>query len=52
MNSLPLYAFFAVRSGQPNLITRGYGAACVLLTIVLILFVIVRLLARQRGGQR
>lgn len=52
MNSLPLYAFFAVRSGQPNLITRGYGAACVLLTMVLILFVIVRLLARQRGGQR
>jgi phosphate transport system permease protein len=52
MNSLPLYAFFAVRSGQPNLETRGYGAACVLLTMVLILFVVVRLLARQRGGAR
>jgi phosphate transport system permease protein len=52
MNSLPLYAFFAVRSGQPNLITRGYGAACVLLMMVLILFVFVRLLARRRGGER
>jgi phosphate transport system permease protein len=53
MNSLPLYTYFGIRSGQPNLITRGYGAACVLLTIVLILFVFVRWLAtRQSGGER
>lgn len=49
MNSLPLYAFNGLRSGQPLLITRGYGAASVLLAAVLVLFVVVRLLARQRG---
>jgi phosphate transport system permease protein len=52
MNSLPLFTYFAVRSGQPNYITRGYGAASVLLGMVLILFVIIRLLARQQGGNR
>lgn len=52
MNSLPLYAFFAVRSGQSESITRGYGAACVLLTFVAMLFVVVRLLARPRSGER
>jgi phosphate transport system permease protein len=52
MNSLPLYAYFAVRSGQSDLITRGYGTACVLLTLVLVLFVLIRLLARGRRGDR
>jgi phosphate transport system permease protein len=52
MNSLPLYIYTNVRSGQPMLITRAYGAAAVLLVTVLILFVIVRILARQRGDQR
>ena len=31
MNSLPLFIFFAVRSGEPTYITRGFGAASVLL---------------------
>lgn len=48
MNSLPLYTYTAVRSGQTRLIERGFAAAAVLLTIVLILFIIARLLARQR----
>ncbi|WP_432985926.1 phosphate ABC transporter permease PstA [Dactylosporangium sp. CA-233914] len=48
MNSLPLYIFTAVRSGQPNYITRGFGAAIVLLVLVLLLFAITRYLARRR----
>lgn len=49
MNSLPLYVFSAVRSGQPLYIVRGFGAASVLLLLVLILFVIMRRLARQQA---
>jgi phosphate transport system permease protein len=51
MNSLPLFVYASVRSGQPANITRGYGAASVLLAFVLILFVIVRLLGRQPRGR-
>ncbi len=52
MNSLPLYIFSAVRSGQPNFIARGFGAAAVLLALVMVLFVIARLLARPKAGNR
>ncbi len=52
MNSLPLYVFSAVRSGEPEFIARGFGAASVLLALVLILFVITRFLARQKVGKR
>lgn len=50
MNSLPLFIFTAVRSGVTFFIQRGYGAASVLLIIVLVLFAVARRLARQRGG--
>lgn len=46
MNSLPLYIYTTVRSGEPQAITRAFGAATVLLMLVLTLFVIARLLAR------
>ena len=52
MNSLPLYILTAVRSGEPKFIVRGFGAASVLLALVLILFAIARRLARQRTGSR
>lgn len=52
MNSLPLYIFSAVRSGEPFFIARGYGAAAVLLTIVLLLFTTTRFLARDKGRAR
>jgi phosphate transport system permease protein len=52
MNSLPLYIFSAVRSGQPNFIARGFGAAAVLLALVMVLFVAARLLARPKAGTR
>jgi phosphate transport system permease protein len=51
MNSLPLFAFSAVRSGEPTYIARGFGDASVLLGFVLLLFVVVRLLARQRTAR-
>ncbi|MBB6627065.1 phosphate ABC transporter permease PstA [Nocardioides sp. KIGAM211] len=52
MNSLPLFIFSTVRSGEPNAIARGFGAATVLLALVLVLFVVARLLARPRGNRR
>jgi len=52
MNSLPLYILFAVRSGQPAYIARGFGAAALLLVLVLILFVMTRFLARDKVGRR
>ncbi|GMA86702.1 phosphate transport system permease protein PstA [Angustibacter aerolatus] len=51
MNSLPLFVFSAVRSGQNAFIARGFGAASVLLALVLALFVVTRVLARQRKGR-
>ncbi|HSY14357.1 MAG TPA: phosphate ABC transporter permease PstA [Jatrophihabitantaceae bacterium] len=48
MNSLPLFVYEAVRSGEPIYIERGFGAACVLIALVLVLFIVTRLLARQR----
>jgi phosphate transport system permease protein len=48
MNSLPLFIFGAIRSGEPNYIARGYGGAAVLLTFVLVLFAATRFLARNR----
>jgi phosphate transport system permease protein len=52
MNSLPLYILTAVRSGEPKFVVRGFGAASVLLAIVLILFAVARRLARQKVGSR
>jgi phosphate transport system permease protein len=49
---LPLFIFSAVRSGEPLYIQRGYGAAAVLLGLVLVLFVVTRVLARNRQGSR
>jgi phosphate transport system permease protein len=52
MNSLPLFIFSTVRSGEPVYIERAYGAAAILLAVVLVLFVTARLLARPRKGSR
>ena len=52
MNSLPLYIFSTVRSGEPMAISRAFAAASVLLALVLILFVTARLLARPKKGTR
>lgn len=52
MNSLPLFISQAVRSGQRHFIQRGYGAAALLLGLVLVLFSITRVLARGRQEAR
>jgi phosphate transport system permease protein len=49
MNSLPLFIFESVRSGEPGAIVRGFGAGIVLLLIVLMLFVLARRTARHKG---
>ncbi|WP_448062561.1 phosphate ABC transporter permease PstA [Cellulomonas hominis] len=51
MNSLPLFVFSTVRTGEPLLVQRGFAAASILLTLVLALFVITRLLARRRTSR-
>ena len=52
MNSLPLYIYSTVRSGEPVAITRAFAAATVLLAIVLILFITARLLARPKRTRK
>ena len=52
MNSLPLYIFKGARSPEPMDIERAFAAATVLLMLVLALFVIARLVARQRTTAR
>lgn len=52
MNSLPLFIFYTVRSGQPNAIARGFGAAFVLLVIVMVLFIVARRVARTKATSR
>ena len=52
MNSLPLYIFTAVRSGQNLWIERGFGTGIVLLAIVLIFFGTARLLSRSKVARR
>lgn len=47
MTSLPLAVFSMVRSPEPLMIQRGYGAASALLIVVLVLFSTARLLARR-----
>jgi phosphate transport system permease protein len=46
MNSLPLFIFTSARSGIAVDIQRAFGAAAVLLLLVLVLFITARLLAR------
>lgn len=52
MNSLPLFIYTTVRSGEPVAITRAFAAATVLLTVVLILFITARVLARPRRTKK
>jgi phosphate transport system permease protein len=47
MNSLPLFIYASLRSGEPNNIARGFGAAVLLLVVVVIFFVLIRLVASR-----
>lgn len=49
--SMPLLTFSLVRSPQPVQVQRGFGAASVLLVLVLVLFVLARMLGGRGPGQ-
>jgi phosphate transport system permease protein len=51
MASLPLEAYELVSNPEPNYIARGFGSACVLLVLVLILFAIARVIGGRGAGQ-
>jgi phosphate transport system permease protein len=51
MASLPLEAFELVSNPEPNYIARGFGSACVLLILVLVLFAMARLIGGRGAGQ-
>jgi len=50
MVSLPLQVFDFVRSPEPTMVARGFGAAAVLLVLVLTLFMIARALGGRAPG--
>ncbi|MEC5183670.1 phosphate transport system permease protein [Cryobacterium sp. MP_3.1] len=50
MISLPLQVFDFVKSPEPNMIARGFGAAAVLILLVLALFAIARLIGGRGPG--
>jgi len=52
MNSLPLFIYTAYTTHEPLAITRAFGAASVLMAMVLALFVTARLLVRDKGSRR
>lgn len=51
MNSLPLFIFHGFSSDEKFSIERYWGAASVLLVLVLVLFVAARIIARTRPGR-
>jgi phosphate transport system permease protein len=51
MVSLPLFTYTLARSPEPLFQTRAFGAAAVLMTLVLIVFLLARLAAAQRRGR-
>src|SRR5262249_32695269 len=51
MVSLPLLAFTFYNSSEPNMISRGFGAAAVLLALVFVLFALARILGGRPPGQ-
>jgi phosphate transport system permease protein len=52
MNSLPLFIYTAYQTDAPNALSRAFGAASVLLAMVLALFVAARWFARDKGSSR
>jgi phosphate transport system permease protein len=51
MNSLPLYIYTAYETHDPLALTRAFGAASVLLAMVLLLFVVARWIVRDKSGR-
>lgn len=51
MVSLPLATFVFSRSPEPTMIARGFGAAAVLLAMVLVLFALARVIGGRPAGE-
>lgn len=51
MTSLPLFIYTAYQTHQPVALTRAFGAASVLLAMVLLLFVVARWIVRDKTGR-
>jgi phosphate transport system permease protein len=51
MMSLPLATYEFVRSPQETLVTRGFGAAAVLMVLVHALFILARIVGGRPAGQ-
>jgi phosphate transport system permease protein len=51
MVSLPLATFQLTRESEPTSIARGFGAAAVLMLLVLVLFAAARVLGGRPAGQ-
>jgi phosphate transport system permease protein len=51
MNSLPLYIYSAYVSHEPLQVNRAFGAASVLMLMVLLLFIVARFLVREKSSQ-
>jgi phosphate transport system permease protein len=51
MMSLPLAAYTLVTNPEPNYIARGFGAAAVLMVLVVLLFALVRIVGGRGAGQ-
>lgn len=51
MVSLPLLTFSLTKSPEPGFIARGFGAATVLMVIVLLLFVLARVIGGRSPGE-
>lgn len=52
MNSLPLFIYTGYVSHAPLALDRAFGAAAVLMAMVLLLFVTIRVLARDKAARR
>ncbi|MER6533652.1 phosphate ABC transporter permease PstA [Streptomyces sp900105755] len=52
MISLPLAVFNFVKSPEPTMIARGFGAAAVLMALVLVLFMIARVIGGRGPGHQ
>lgn len=50
MVSMPLATFTFVKSPEPNMVARGFGAAAVLMAMVLVLFLLARLIGGRGPG--
>jgi phosphate transport system permease protein len=52
MNSLPLFIYTSVKTGEPLAIVRAFGAASVLLAVVVALFLSARFFSRDKAAGR